>query len=188
MRTIVLFLALSTPAYAAGWDSFDDKEVQKMLLFHVINLSLLLGLLTYLLRGKIRDALANRSGQVKRDIDESNKARKDATHRYEDLETRLSSFEGELKKMREDAVDDANQEKAAILKQAEKDAERVKVAAARTIRDETARARASLQREAAKLSIDLARERLKSEVGTDDQDRLTKDFLDTVQGEEVANG
>ena len=188
MRTLTVFLLLTTPAYAAGWDSFDDAEVQKMLLFHLINLVILFGTLTYLLRGKIRDALANRAGQIKRDIDDSNKVRKDAKHRYEDLEARLSGFEGELEKMREEALIDADKEREVILAQAEQDASRVKAAAERTIRDETERARTSLRQEAAKLSVDLARERLVAEVNADDQQRLTKDFLDTVQAESVPNG
>jgi F-type H+-transporting ATPase subunit b len=188
MRVLTLFILLTTPAYASGWDSFDDADVQKMLLFHLINLVILFGTLTYLLRGKIRDALANRAGQIKRDIDDSNKARKDAKHRYEDLEARLSGFEGELEKMREEALIDADKEREVILAQAEQDASRVKAAAERTIRDETERARTSLRQEAAKLSVDLARERLVAEVNADDQQRLTKDFLDTVQAESVPNG
>ena len=188
MRTLFLFFAITSPAYAAGWDGFDDPAVQKMLVFHVLNLVILIGTLTLLLRGKIRDALANRAGAVKRDIDASNKARKDAKHRYEELEARLSSFESELQKMREDAVADANKEKAAILAQAEADAARVKDAAQRSIRDEAARAQASLQREAARLSIELARERLATEVNADDDKRLMGDFLSTVSSGEVANG
>ena len=188
MRMLVLFFALTAPAHAAGWNGFDDPGIQKMLIFHVINLVILFGGVTYMLRGKIRDALANRAGGVKRDIDASNKARKDARHRYEELEARLASFEAELQKMREDAVADAQKEKEAILAQAAQDAERVKDAAERTIRDEVARARASLKREAAKLSIDLARERLESEVNADVDKRLMGDFLGTVQGGEVANG
>lgn len=188
MRMLLLFLAMTSPAYAAGWDSFDDPDVQKMLIFHAVNITILLGALTFLLRGKIKDALANRAGKVKRDIDASNKARKDAKHRYEELEARLSSFEGELQKMRDDAVAEANKEKAAILAQAQTDAARVKAAAERTIRDETARAQASLQREAARLSIDLARERLSAEVNADDDKRLMGDFLSAVSDGEVANG
>ena len=99
-----------------------------------------------------------------------------------------TSFEGELQKMRDDAVTEANKEKAAILAQAQTDAARVKAAAERTIRDETARAQASLQREAARLSIDLARERLSTEVNADDDKRLMGDFLSTVSDGEVANG
>ena len=50
-------------------------------------------------------------------------------------------------------------------------------------------ARASLRREAAQISIDLARERLEGAVDSDDQARLTQDFLSTVQsGGEVGNG
>ncbi len=187
MRTLVLFLAFTGTASASGWSGFD--EARQSLFFHVLNLAIMFGLMTWLLRGKIRDALANRAGQIKRDIDDSNKARKDATHRYEELEARLSGFERELARMREEAVVAAEKERAIILAEAEVDAERVKVAAGRTIRDETERARASLRREAAMLSIELARARLMSDVNADDQARLTEDFLKTVQsGGEVGHG
>jgi F-type H+-transporting ATPase subunit b len=187
MRTLLLFLVFTGTASASGWNSFD--EARESILFHAINLAILFGVGTWLLRGKIRDALANRAGQIKRDIDESNKARKDARHRYEELEARLTGFERELQRMRAEAEEDAEKEKANILVQAGEDAERIQAAAERTIRDETARARASLRREAAQISIDLARERLEGAVDSDDQARLTQDFLSTVQsGGEVGNG
>lgn len=154
--------------------------------FHAINFVLFVGLLTYLLRDKIRDALANRSARVKREIDDSNQARKDAAQRFEDLEARLDGFETELEKMKDDAVQDAEKEHNSILARAEEDAARIAESAQRSIRDETARARQALRREVAKLSVDLAREKLTSEVTSDDQQRLAGDFIDTVQNKNGA--
>jgi F0F1-type ATP synthase membrane subunit b/b' len=70
------------------------------------------------------------------------------------------------------------------------DAERIREAAQRSIRDETVRARASLRREAAQLGIDLARERLQSSITSADQGRLNDDFLTAVKdsGQESHHG
>ncbi len=154
--------------------------------FHAINFLLFVGLLTYLLRDKIRDALANRAARVKREIDDSNQARKDAAQRFEDLEARLDGFETELEKMRDDAAQEADNEHNAILARAEEDAARIAESAQRSIRDETERARQALRGEVAKLSVDLAREKLSAEVTSDDQQRLAGDFIDTVQNKNGA--
>lgn len=158
--------------------------------FHAFNLFLLIALLTWLLRSKLKDALANRATRVKREIDDSNQLRKDAQTRFAELEARLSGFEGELSKMREDAETAATKERESIMARAEEDAARITESAERTIRDETERARQALRREVAVLSIDIARDRLEKQVSADDQKRLAKDFVDTVKSDNsgVTNG
>lgn len=179
-----MLLLLVSDAYAAGDGLPPDLNA---IAFHAINFVLFVGLLTYLLRDKIRDALANRAARVKKEIDESNQARKDAAQQFEDLEARLDGFETELEKMKADAVVEADKEHNAILGRAEEDAARIAEAAQRSIRDETERARQALRREVAKLSVDLAREKLSSEVNADDQQRLAGDFIDTVQNKNGAS-
>lgn len=180
---MALFLMVSE-AYASGGGDPPDLNA---IAFHAINAFLLIALLTYLLREKIRDALANRAAGVKREIDESNQARKDAAQQLEELESRLDGFETELEKMKTDAVENAAKEHEAILARAEEDAARIAESAERSIRDETERARQALRREVAELSVDLARERLSAEVNTDDQNRLAGDFIDTVQNKNGAS-
>ena len=179
-----MLLLLISEAFAGGDGLPADKNA---IVFHAINFALFVGLLTYLLRDKIRDALANRAARVKKEIDESNQARKDAAQRFEDLEARLDGFENELEKMKTDAVVEADKEHNAILGRAEEDAARIAESAQRSIRDETERARQALRREVAKLSVDLAREKLSYEVNSDDQQRLAGDFIDTVQNKNGAS-
>ena len=171
-------LLMVSDAFASAGDPPDMNTIA----FHAINLFLLVALLTYLLRSKIRDALANRAVGVGKDIDNSNRLRKDATQRFEEVESRLDGFEKELSQMRADAEVDASNEHVAILARAEEDAARIAEAAQRSIRDEADRARQALRREVAVLSIDLAREKLSSAVNAGDQDRLAGDFIDTVKG------
>lgn len=183
--TALLFLIPT--AQAGGGGAGGDLNA---IAYHALNLFMLIALLTFLLRGKIKDALANRAAGVKRDIDDSNQLRKDAQLRFAELEARLSGFEGELTKMREEAEVAAASERDSIMARAEEDAARISESAERTIRDETERARQALRREVAILSVDIARERLEKQVNADDQKRLAKDFVDTVKSDksEVTNG
>ena len=179
-----MLLLLISDAYAGAEGLPPDLNA---IAFHAINFALFVGLLTYLLRDKIRDALANRAARVKQEIDEANQSRKDAAQRFEELEARLDGFEGELEKMKADAVVEADKEHNAILGRAEEDAARIAESAQRSIRDETERARQALRREVALLSIDLAREKLSAEVTSDDQQRLADDFIDTVENKNGAS-
>ena len=108
----------------------------------------------FLLRSKIRDALANRALRIKTSIDESNQRRKAAQQRFEELESRLEGFESELASMKADAVAKSEADHKMIVERASADAERIAEAAQRSIRDETERAaRAATQ--VAELSVDL---------------------------------
>ncbi len=181
--SLILFTSV---AMAAGAEGPPDMNA---IAFHAINFFLLISLLTFLLRNKIKDALANRAARVRNDIDKSNRLRKEAQQKFEELESRLEAFEVELAKMKENAETEAQSEQQAILARAEEDAARIAESAQRSIRDETERARQALRREVAELSVDLAREKLSSSVTSDDQNRLAGDFIDTVKGKNgAANG
>jgi F-type H+-transporting ATPase subunit b len=179
---MTLFFLVSNAWASGSGDSPDWNAIG----FHLINFVILVSLLTFLLRGKIKAALVNRAARVKGDIDESNRLRKDAIQRFEELETRLEDFENELAGMKTDAEANALTEQQAIMARAEEDAARIADSAQWTIRDETERARQALRQEVAELSVGLAREKLSANVTADDQSRLTGDFIDTVQGKDGA--
>lgn len=180
----ILLVSVANAGGAAG-----DPPDYNAIGFHLINFVLIVSLLTFLLRSKIRDALANRALRIKTSIDESNQRRKAAQQRFEELESRLEGFESELASMKADAVAKSEADHKMIVERASVDAERIAEAAQRSIRDETDRARHALRREVAELSVDLAREKLSKTVNTDDQSRLAGDFVAEVQGtSEVSNG
>jgi F-type H+-transporting ATPase subunit b len=180
---MTLFLFVSDAWASGSGDPADWNAIG----FHLINFVLLVSLLTFLLRGKLRQALANRAARVKGDIDESNRLRKDAIQRFEELESRLEGFEKELAGMKADAEANALTEQQTIMARAEEDAARIAESAQWSIRDETERARQALRQEVAELSVGLAREKLSANVTEDDQSRLTGDFIDTVQGKNGAS-
>ncbi len=190
IATLLAAVAWAGVAHASGGghEAAESGPPYDKIALHAFNLLVLLGVLAWYLRGTLRDALKNRALGIKRAIDEANAMRKDARERFDELERKLDGFEAELAAMRKDAERAAAAERETILARARADAEHVERTAEQAIRDETARARAALRRDAARLSIELARKRLVAQVGEGDDRRLAQDFLTAVRGGEVADG
>lgn len=185
-------LLLPDVALAAGGEGGDHHGPPWMSLgLHAFNLALLLGVIGWFAGPKIKDAMHSRASEVKRDIDESNRLRKEAREAFEELEARLAGFEQQLAQMRKDAEKEAVEERDAILARAERDAARLQEAAERTIRSETAKARMALRKDAVALAVKLAEDRIVGQVDANDDARLSADFfslVDSAQSTEVPNG
>lgn len=147
------------------------------------NLVLLFGVIAFFGGGKIRDAMKDRSAEIKHDIDDSNRLRKEARERFEELDWRLAGFEQRLVEMKAEAEAEAEVEKAAVLERADREALRLQEAAQRTIRSETAKARMALRKDAVTLAVKLAEERIVANVGPDDDGRLAGDFFSEFDSE-----
>jgi F-type H+-transporting ATPase subunit b len=171
-----LLLSTST-AHAAGDGAIPLTEIA----LHAVNLTILLGTLGFFFGGKIKDALKTRALGVRKDIDESEKARHDARARLAELEARVAGFDAKLAAMKAEAEAQSQAERAVVLSRAEKDAALIKRTAEQSIRDEVRRARQSLREDAVALSIQLAEQRLQGALDPSDQGRLTGEFLGAVQ-------
>lgn len=192
MRSILLFLLTTSTALAAGGgdhgpQSFGDASFS--IVAHAVNLTLLLGLIVWAAGPAIRDALANRSTNTRRELEDAAQAKQDAQARYEELEARLSDFEKELAQLRSEAEANVQREVDAIHARGERDARLVAESARRSIADEVARARQTLRRDAVDLAVQVAGETIKSNIGDEDQQRLGREFLGAVGAqEEVTHG
>ena len=175
----LLFLSLVdiNLAHAAG----GSPELKVMdLLRHLFNLAILIGILTWFLRKPLSDFLQHRRLEVKEALDESWDAKSEAEERYQEIEARISNFEGELERLMTDVRADAEMERSVIEERARQAAAQLEAAAERTVSEELRRARRELRDEAISLAVNLAGDLLHSTVGTDDQKRLTEDYLGKV--------
>ncbi|MDP6931633.1 MAG: ATP synthase F0 subunit B [Myxococcota bacterium] len=179
-RVLPLFLLSGLARASSGGGHGDGGIPWADIVSHAVNLTLLLGVLIFLTRGKIKAALAERSASTKRDIDEANALRKEAQERFDELQTEIDGFEKKLEEMRSQAEERAEQDAAALMARADQDAERIRETAQRSIRDETTRARAALRREAAVLGVELAEKKVSSEFAEEDEARLAGEFLGKV--------
>ena len=170
-------LLLAADAHASG--GAGQPDVIGMLR-HLLNLGLLLGFLTWVLRKPLRDFLQRRRLEVKQALDDSWDAKARADERYQEIESRIANFEGELEKLMTDVRADADMERKTIDRRAEQAAAQLEAAAKRTVDEELRRARRELRDEAIGLAVGLAGDLITTSVGDDDQKRLTEDYLGKV--------
>ena len=177
MHRIVAAALLVVPSVALAGGAMPVKEMG----FHLVNLIILLGIIVYFAKTPVLTALKNRSATVASHLEESNRLRKEAQDRFDELDARLSHFGSTLDSMRNQAVADAEAEAVAIAKKTDEDVARIKATAEKTIRDETNAAKVALQHEAVELAVKLAENQLKGAVSAADQDRLARELLGTVK-------
>ncbi len=150
------------------------------LLRHLLNLSILFGFLGWALRKPLSDFLQRRQLEVKEALDESWQAKAHAEERYAEIEARISNFEGELENLMSDVRSDAATERKAIEARAELAAAQLDAASQRSVTEELRRARRELRDEAIGVAVGLAGDLLSNSVSSDDQKRLTRDYLGKV--------
>lgn len=176
---VVNFLDGSHQELANDW----GHSVALQWLWHLLNLIILVGGLAFFAHKGIRAVLRDRATGIQKELDESAEVKAEAEQRYQELEQRLSGFETEVARMREDAAKAIEAEKAAALKRAEETAARIRAAAEQTIRDEHHKATKALRSEAVQLAVELAERTLTAEVSDADRKRLATDFLQTLKSE-----
>ncbi len=180
--TLLVLLALPATAFAAGGQ---PEGWLKAVAFHAINVALFIGAIVYLTRNMVPDALKNRAGRIEKELDESNRLRREAQARYDELEARLNRFESEFEEMRAEAARASEREVAMIDDRAVQEAAAIRASAEKSIRDEVTAARTALHKQAVELALQVAEEQLRGRISAADQDRMAQDLLGTVK---EANG
>lgn len=149
--------------------------------YQASNLILFLILVIWAGRRPIMDALGNRANVVRRDLDESARAKGDAQREYHEIEERLAGLEARIESMKAEAHREAEAEAGRIRDRAQADAARIKETAERTVREEALRARNEIRREVVEQAAALAREIIQRNVAAEDQDRLQAEFLGALR-------
>lgn len=130
----------------------------------VVNLLVVVGALTYLLRKPMKDFFAARRAAIRAAIQEAQQARQQSHERLADIERRLAGLAQEIEAMRKEAAENAAAEKQRIQESAQREAERL----LETARAETASAgraaRMELRAYAARLAVTLAEQRIRQQL------------------------
>jgi F-type H+-transporting ATPase subunit b len=147
----------------------------------LINFVLLLGVLAYFGREPIRAMFRDRRSQIQSDLDAAAEKLRDAEARHTQLQRQLQRLDAELEQIRTQARQRAEQERDQLLADARASAERVRRDAEAAIQQEAQRARESLRNEAAELSLSIAAERIRGELGASDRERLIDEFISVIE-------
>lgn len=150
------------------------------------NLILLLGVIAYFARKPIAQYFAQRRSGIEGALTSAAEGLHEAEATYAKWQRRLVDLEAELEEIRATSRHRAESERERILDDARKTAERIRRDATAAVDQELRRARETLREEATQLAIEIATERLESEVNEGDRDRLLDEFIERMNGDTSA--
>jgi F-type H+-transporting ATPase subunit b len=134
-----------------------------------------------LLAKPIAQAMADRSAAVRRSLDEATAGRREAEARLAEFQAKAAGLDKEIEALRSQAAADMERERTILINEGQAAAEHVTQHARETIRQEVAKARAELHRDAAELAVRLAGEHVRATMTAADQNRLAGDYFKEME-------
>lgn len=172
-------LSLGTALAASGGDS-GSKGWQNLDWYRLMNFVVLAGVLVFILRKPVSQALSSRIKDIKEQLESLEVQKAEAEKQLAQYNEKLSQLESEAEKIVDDYIKQGNEAKAKILKEAERTAEKLQAQARRNIEHEFDKAKQKLQQEVVESSLQKAEESLKKEITAQDQDKLVDEYIDKV--------
>lgn len=187
MKKLLLALALTVGvAHAQETEKKEAAETKDdMLVWKWANFVIMAGGLGYLISKHLPPFLGSRTGDIQKDINEAQAQKAAAEKRAADMDARLASLGAEIKKFRADAKVEMEQEAARIRQDTARQIEKIQKQAEQEIESAGSLASRELRAYAAKLSLDLAEQRIRTglDAGTEAGlvDDFTRDLIDLRQ-------
>lgn len=145
-----------------------------------LNLFIFVGLLIYILRKPVSSAFKERRENLRAELVKAQEERDAAIAKLQEVESRLSTLDEDVARVREEAKKEAAEEKERIAKSAEADAEKLREQSRREIENAGKVAKKELRLFAAEQSIRLAEEIIRREIKPEDDSRLFKLNVDDM--------
>ena len=146
------------------------------------NLLLFVGILYYLLRGPVRNALKTRREGIRRDLMRAQEERNAAVAKLEEVEARLTKLNGEVAVIRDQSEREAQVERERLARATEEESRKLREQAQREIDNAGKVARHNLRRFAAEQSVALAEEIIRRNIRPDDDTRLVQNYVSELGG------
>lgn len=133
----------------------------------IVNFAVIAFGVIYVSRLHLPAMFRNRTDSIRKAMDDAKVSSDDAKRRLTEIETRLGRLDSEIAGMRASAEKDGATEEARIRASAEEDKKKIVEAAQQEIATATKSARRDLASYAADLALDLARQRIRVDLPTD---------------------
>jgi F-type H+-transporting ATPase subunit b len=147
----------------------------------LFNFAVLVGAVTYFLKGPIAGYLAGRSAQIRQDLVTAAEMRKTATAALEEIQQKLAALPAELAALKVRGEEDVRAEKARIAQAGGVERERLLEQTRREIDMRLRMARRELTEYAAQLAVSVAQERIARTITPEDQLRLVDRYASQLQ-------
>ena len=180
---IVLLFSAGFVLAATGGEGDGAKGWVETDWFRVINFVVLAGVLFFILRKPVAQALGSRIEGIKSQLADLEAQKDEAEKKLAEYNDKLSQLEKEAEKIVSDYIQQGNEAKARIIQEAEAAAEKLQSQARRNIEHEFERAKQQLQQEVLAKSLVKAEEIIKGKITSKDQERLVDEYLAKVVSE-----
>ncbi|MFN3198446.1 MAG: ATP synthase F0 subunit B [Bradymonadia bacterium] len=174
---VALLTLLSTPAIAGG----DGEAGFTNVIFHAVNLVILLGLVIKYARSPIQKALKDQAAAVAADIDEARRLHDEAQKRLDDYDAKIKELDANKKQILEEYRQQGESEKANLIAEGKADADRLRQEAERTAAHELRQAKVKLETELVERAVDAATALISEKINAADRQRLTADYLTQLE-------
>ena len=146
------------------WFNYPGLEAWKFL-----NLAIFIGVMIYLLRRKISEALGTRRDAIKQELVQAHEQREKAVARVTEADTLLTRLDADVQSVHEHARQEAESERARLASATQRELEKLQHQAQREMETADKIARKQLQEFFAQRSIEVARETIKVQMKPEDE-------------------
>jgi F-type H+-transporting ATPase subunit b len=150
------------------------------LLYRSINFIIFFGVLFFLLKKPLKQALADRRDSIQQELQDLEAKRDEANREFQALEKRISNIKEEREVILAEYKAEAEKEKQKIIDNAEKTASRIIDQSQITIQQEIRKANQALRQEMSEMAVRMAEELLKKNITENDQKVLIGEYLAKV--------
>jgi F-type H+-transporting ATPase subunit b len=179
VKRILLAILLGTALYAQEKAPESEKEVilkDELLIWKWANFVILAAGAGYFLNKYLPPFFKSRTGEIQKDITEAQKTRQAAEKRAAEMDARLSSLGADIEKFKAESKVEMGQEAIRIRQETARHIEKLQKQAEQEIESAGNLASRELRAYAAKLSLDLAEQRIRTRLDASAEAGLVDDF------------
>lgn len=180
MKSFLALILSILPYTAFASDAAHDGPDYMGLVWRIIVFVVFAFILYKLLKEPLLNFLSSRSEEIKKSIEDAEKAKIEAESELQNYKSKLEHMNKELEDMKSKAIKSAEAEKQRILEEAEKSILKLKMAAESMIESDLNRAKEELKKETFLLALKLAEENLTTKLPKDKQLELMKNYIKKI--------
>ncbi len=179
-RIQTIFLLLVLPLFLCF--SLSEEKVQSSawidFLAKSVNFVILFGGLAFLLAKPLRKFLEELALSIKKTIQETERARREAEEKFEAIKKQIQGLGAEIQAIRKDGEEAGRKEKERIQSLARREAERIKDFSRQEIEAHAQKVRRELREYAAELAVSLAQAKIERRLTPDIHARLIDESIE----------
>ena len=179
--TLLIALCVLLPGVAFGAE--ESKWGVLLPIGRLFNLALVVAVLVWAAREPLKSFFSLRSQSIRERLAEAERARVEAETKLAEIEMRMSRLDDELRAIKTAAEEEAHQEFHRLMSASQTEAAKIVDRAEQEIRGLTRAAQIELKAHVAELSVQLAEDRIRSEITDDDSNRLFARFVTGLGGQ-----